>query len=99
MIENTIVRIRRQWNDYRIAELKIEDLTQLSWDNFPGGVLAKAPQYFIHGYCYCDDVMGELGHSCTHGSPPHWIMVCVVKKDNEKQVYERLLDIVGPKPR
>src|SRR5262249_35354697 len=55
-------------------------------------------QLFIHGYVLCSDVEGGIAHSCRHGSGPHNIKVCVVKKDN-KDVWPKLVEIAGPKPR
>ncbi len=31
-----------------------------------------------------------FGHSCTHGPPPHDILVCITQKENSKRLYERL---------
>lgn len=93
-----VVYIRRQWNDWRIAQVLLSQLSGLGWDTVSGGVQAPAPQPFIHGYVWCTDVIGDIAHSCTHGPPPHSIKVCVVKKDNAPAVFRRLLDIVGPKP-
>jgi hypothetical protein len=98
MNEKQTVRIRRQWNDWQIGEIDFDKLANLHWDILSGGVQAPAPQYFIHGCCWCTDIVGEIAHSCVHGDAPHWIKVCVVKKDNEPEVFKRLLEIVGPKP-
>ena len=92
-----IVYIRRQWNDWRIAQIPLRNLTNLHWDNFSGGVFAKAPQFFIHGYAWCTNIEGDIAHSCMHGHPPHSIKVCVVKKDNDPTIFSLLLDVVGPK--
>lgn len=49
---------------------------------------------------YCDKIVeGELAHSCRHGEGPHYIKVCVVKKDNDKATWEQILLVVGPKPK
>jgi len=92
------VRIRRQWNDWRIAQVSCDALHGLHWSRTSGGVQAPAPQPFIHGYVNCDEIVGEIAHSCTHGPGPHAIKVCVVKKDNEAEVWRKLLEIVGPRP-
>jgi hypothetical protein len=93
------VRIRRQWNDWRIASAPIDRLSGLRWDKVPGDVRAPAPQFFIHGYVACTDVVGEIAHSCAHGEGPHSIKVSVVKKDNDAQTWAQLIEIVGSKPR
>lgn len=99
MEDNPIVCIRRQWNDWRIGKVSLDALGDLHWDEFSGGVRQRAPQFFIHGYTWCNHIEGDIAHSCAHGEGPHWIKVCVVKKDNEPSTFARLLEIVGPKPR
>jgi hypothetical protein len=32
----------------------------------------------------------EFGHSCRHGSGPHWIKVLIFKSHNEPKLYEQL---------
>jgi hypothetical protein len=98
-MDDPIVCIRRQWNDYRIGKVRLSQLSNPRWDNISGGAMAPAPQMFIHGYVWCNEVEGEIAHSCSHGAGPHKIKVCVVKKDNEPEVFKRLLEIVGPKPK
>ena len=93
------VCVRRQWNDFRVAEVPFGALSNLHWTQISGGVRAPAPQPFVHGYVWCDDVEGEIGHSCRHGFGPHEIKVCVVKKDNSKETWNKVLEIVGPKPK
>lgn len=64
--DNTKIKIRRQWNDWRIVEIEFS-ISNLHWDNISGGVVAPALQYFIHGYVWCDRYVGDLAHSCMHG--------------------------------
>jgi hypothetical protein len=89
---DTCVWVRRQWNDHRQALYRLEDIRGLHWDSVSGGVRAKAPQQFLHGYVDCDAMLeGEIAHSGLHGPCPHSIKVCVLKKDNDPKVY-RLLE-------
>jgi len=92
------ILIRRQWNDFQIAETDFENLESLHWDNISGGVQRRAPQPFIHGYVFCNLIDGEFGHSCMHGDGPHKIKVCITKKGNES-VWSQILEIAGPKPK
>ncbi|MBM4248784.1 MAG: hypothetical protein FJ149_05005 [Euryarchaeota archaeon] len=85
------VKIRRQWNDWRVASVDIGKITSLHWDVISGGIGGKAIRPFIMGYVWCDDVEGELAHSCMHGSGPHHIKVTVVKKDNDRVVWDAVL--------
>ena len=100
IIGNTeIVVVRRQWNDYRQAIVQFKNLHDVHWADTSGGVMARAPQPFLHGYMWCDDVIeGELTHTCRHGNGPHSIKVCVVKKDNNPQLVALLVEQAGPKP-
>lgn len=91
------VMIRRQWNDWRIAEVDFSKLSGLHWDNQSGGVRAPSPQYFIHGFVWCNNYEGDLAHSCSHGDAPHLIKVCITKTDNP-EVFAELKSIVGEKP-
>lgn len=42
-------------------------------------------------------IKGDIAHSCDHEPGPHNIKVCLVKKDNSREIWGRLA-IVGPKP-
>lgn len=92
------VRVRRDWNDHRIGTVKWSELRDPRWDTISGGEQNPTPQPFIHGYVWCDLVQGNIAHSCAHGPGPHNIKVCLVKKDNSREVWSRLSAIVGPKP-
>ena len=94
----TTVRVRRQWNDKRIGAVRWSDLANPRWDVISGGTQVRSPQPFIHAYVYCDKVKGHIAHTCNHGPGPHNIKVCLVKKDNSKEVWDYLMKIVGKKP-
>lgn len=96
--DNAPVRVRRDWNDHRIGTVKWSELRDPRWDTISGGEQNPTPQPFIHGYVWCDVVQGDISHSCAHGPGPHNIKVCLVKKDNSREVWGRLSAIVGPKP-
>jgi hypothetical protein len=93
-----VVLIRRQWNSQNIARIKLADLGDFHWSSTSGGVMAPAPRPFIHAYCSCEDVEGEISHSCRHGIGPHSIKVCLVKRDNDKEVWEKVRAKAGPQP-
>ena len=92
------VRIRRQWNDQRIGKVRWSDISNPRWDVVSGGTQAKAPQPFIHAYVYCDKVEIDITHSYNHGTQPHNIKICLVQKDNSKQVWNYLMKTVGKMP-
>jgi ribosomal protein L31E len=92
-----VVWVRRQWNDWRHAQYRLSDISGLHWDDMSGGVQARAPRMFLHGYVLCDGmVSGELAHSCRHGPPPHKVKVCIVKKGNE-DAWALILKTAPPK--
>ena len=92
------VVVRRQWNDWQKGKVPFEKLDGFRWSRLSGGTQIPAPQPFIQGYAVCTDIEGEIAHSGLHGKCPHNIKVCAVKKDNNKEVWRRLLEIVVPKP-
>lgn len=94
--KSPIATIRRQWNDWRLADVELDKISNLQWSSYSGGVNAPCPQPFVHGYVYCNEIDGEIAHSCMHGPGPHSIKVCLVKKDNPK-IWDKILEIVGPK--
>lgn len=98
--ESKKIFIRRQWSDWRVAEVELDKLQNLHWDTVSGGVYASIPQPFVHGYIWCDEIKDEdFPHSCVHGQGPHQIKVCIIKKDNSSDVFNEILKIVGPKPK
>lgn len=88
--------------DDRIAAVPFDRLHGIRWSDSTGGAISvqrRAGRQMIIVHFDCTDIVeGEVAHSCTHGPPPHRIRACVVKKDNPKATYDRLLEIVGPKP-
>ena len=92
------VRVRRDWDDHRIGTVRWSDLGKPRWDMVSGGTQTRAPQPFVHGYVMCDKVKGDIAHSCIHGPSPHNIKVCIVQKDNSRQVWDYLMKIVGSRP-
>ena len=92
------VRVRRDWDDYRIGTVRWSDLGKPRWDMGSGGTQTRTPEPFVHGYVMCDRVRGDIAHSCIHGPGPHNIKVCIVEKDNSRQVWDYLMKIVGSKP-
>jgi hypothetical protein len=93
--EDTLINVRRQWNDYRVGAVQLRDLRGFHWRQTSGGVAARSPRPFPHARLWCDKIVdGEIAHSCRHGPPPHEVLVCIVKKDNPEtfRELERLLE-------
>ena len=58
----------RQWNDYRQAKYRLENLRGVHWSNLSGGVRRPSPHYFLHAYVMCDGMVdGDLAHSYQMG--------------------------------
>ena len=97
-VRMALVRVRRDWDDCRIGTVRWSDLGNPRWDMVSGGTQTRTPEPFVHGYVMCDRVRGDIAHSCIHGPGPHNIKVCIVEKDNSRQVWDYLMKIVGSKP-
>ena len=94
------LNIRRQWNSWRVGEVPLEAFDDPHWRSTSGGVGARSPRPFIHGYISCDSLTGgEIDHSCRHGAGPHRILVCVVKKDNEASIFATVRKMADMNPR
>lgn len=93
------VVVRRQWNDSSLASYHLCDIDGIHWDTVSGGFRAPTPQPFLHAYVNCQGMIdGQVSHSGSHGSCPHQIKVCIVKKDNDPALFEHLSSMAGVKP-
>jgi hypothetical protein len=94
-----LVSVRRQWNSWEVAEVYVGEVSNPLWDIESGGVKETAPDAQIYGYVFCDAIVsGSLAHSCIHGTGPHSIKVCILRKDNPPRIYNYFLELAGPKP-
>ena len=96
--KDVTVRVRRQFNDYRIGEVPFSKLWAFDWRRTSGGVQAPAPFPFASAMVVCTDVDGEIAHSGTHGPCPHDIRVCINKSDQDPAVWAKILQAAGPRP-
>ncbi|PKB81691.1 MAG: hypothetical protein DSY78_14545 [Chloroflexi bacterium] len=90
------VYVRRDWDDRGLGRVRWPDLHDPRWDTMSGGAQVENPLPLIHAYVWCDKVRGRIGHSCAHGAGPHNIKVCMLREDNTRRVWGRLLALVGP---
>ena len=90
------VHVRRDWEDHRVGRVRWSDLENLKWDTVAGGTQVESRPPFIYAYVWCNKVRGDIAHSCIHGPPPHNIKVCLMKRDNSRDVWNRLIQIAGP---
>lgn len=99
-VEDTeLVSVRRAWNSWEIAQVYVGEVANPMWDIVSGGVKESAPDALLYGYIWCDAIVsGSIAHSCLHGTAPHSIKVCILRKDNSPRIYNHFLAIAGPKP-
>lgn len=96
---NELVSVRRKWDSWEVAEVWVGEVANPLWDIESGGVKETAPDAQIYGYVFCDAIVsGSLAHSCQHGTGPHSIKVCILRKDNPPRIYNHFLALAGPKP-
>jgi len=84
---------------YLIASYPLDSIRRPHWSDVSGGVYARAPQPLLHAYVMCDEMLeGEIDHSGEHGPCPHEIKVCIVKKDNDPEIYDEVKSAAEPRP-
>jgi len=94
-----LISVRRQWNSWEIAQVYVSDVSNPLWDLTSGGVKEYSPEALIFGYIWCDAILsGSIAHSCLHGTAPHSIKICILRKDNSPRIYNHFLTLVGAKP-
>lgn len=97
--DDDLVSVRRAWNSGEIAQVYVGDVSSPLWDIIGGGTKETPPEAFIYGYIMCDTIVsGGVAHSCLHGTGPHSIKVCILRRDNLPRIYNHFLNLVGPKP-
>ena len=97
--DTELVSVRRNWNSWEVAHVYLGEVSNPLWDLESGGVRASAPEALIYGYVWCDAIVsGSIAHSCLHGTAPHSIKICILRKDNPPRIYNHFIGLVGPKP-
>jgi hypothetical protein len=71
-----LVRVHAAWNDWRSAEVRVDDLRDVQWLR-----PVEAPHSLIHAYVSCSVIpLGAIPHDCHNASAPHRVLVCVLKR-------------------
>jgi hypothetical protein len=100
--EDELVTVRRQrYDSGKTARVSLADLKDIHF-RLDGrrcaavGELAKVgPRLCLHARVRCDRIVdGKLHHFCRYGPPPHEMLVFIIQKDNDSQLYRRLLERV-----
>jgi hypothetical protein len=85
-IDETLIRVHRDWKGCRTAEVRFGDLQGIHWFQPPG-----APRPLVYGYVSCASIVsGDVAHDCSSSDPPDQLLVCVLKKHNLASVYVEL---------
>ncbi len=96
-----LASVRSDRDDWHVVHVSVVDLSDVHWDE-----AAKPSRHTteqgptLYGFTTCDAVIGgELPHDASsHGHPPH-VRDCILKDDNDREVFERLVLEAGPRPR
>jgi len=84
--DDVTVSISAPWDDWRSAQVRLDDLCDPHWHQ-PAG----APRPLLHAYVSCGRIVsGELPHVCDPSSAPHRIRVCILKKHNTSSAYSEV---------
>jgi hypothetical protein len=84
--DELIVRVHREWDGWRSAQVRFGDLHEVHWFQ-PAG----APHSLIHAFVSCADLlMGDLAHDCDSRSAPHRLLVCILKRHTTADTYAML---------
>jgi hypothetical protein len=82
-----LIRVHSRWDDWRTADVRLEDLQDVQWLQ-PAG----APHEIMHGYISCSNVRnGNIPHDCARRSAPHRLVVCILKRHTSPLVYATLV--------
>jgi len=87
-----VVAVRRQWDDWREIDVPVSELTDFHLRYHGGGVGRghRWPMLYARMWCSSIPAGAEFPHSCTHGNPPHEIVVCITKACNPPGLYKKL---------
>ena len=100
--KDELVTVRRRRNDSgNTARVLLADLKDIHF-RLDGrrcaavGQRAKfGPRPSLHARVRCNQIVdGKFHHSCRHGKPPHEMLVFIIQKDNDSELYRRLIERV-----
>jgi hypothetical protein len=84
--DRTLIRVNREWNGWRSAEVRLADLRGVHWFQPIG-----AHHPLLHAYIWCTTIVsGDIPHACDDTPAPHSVMVCVLKRHAVPTVYAEL---------
>jgi len=93
-----LASVRPDCRDWHVAHVPLVDLSDLHWDRTASGKRDQAP--VLWAFISCDAIVaGELPHASADRQHPHAVRVCVLRDDNDREVFDRLVLEAGPPPR
>lgn len=83
--DETLIPVQREWDGWRLAEVRFKDLQDVHWFQPPG-----APRPLLHGWVSPSTVVsGDLVEQ-PGGQPPDRLLVCVIKCHTAAPIYTAL---------
>jgi hypothetical protein len=83
---DSIVVVRRRWNDPRSARVPMSALRELVVKNDPGGICTPIPRPFPYARVWCDQLIdGRAIHLCEPATAPHELQLCIMEADNSAE--------------
>lgn len=98
--EGKVGIVRSAYFDYMYGQVDYDDIDGFRWDSIGGG--ARSAHKGVRIYGYVDyDIACNSGIACSgrHSGYHNNVKVCVVRKYTDTKIYEKILRIVGPKPK
>jgi hypothetical protein len=92
---DSIVIVRRRWNDPHSAKVPLSALRELISKNDPGGVCGPIPRPFPYARVWCDQLIdGSAIHACDRSTAPHELQLCVLEIDNAPEINARVREML-----
>jgi hypothetical protein len=83
----SMVTVRRRWNDPHSARVPLSALREFVIKNDPGGVCSPIPRPFSYARVWCDQLIDVRAiHACDPATVPHELQLCVLENDNSAEV-------------
>jgi hypothetical protein len=92
---DSIVIVRRRWNDPHSAKVPSSALRELVIKNDPGGVCSPIPRPFPYARVWCDQLIdGGAIHACDPATAPHELQLFVLETDNTAELNAKVRDML-----
>ena len=94
-----IASVRPDSRDWHVAHVPVVELSDVHWDR-PASAARRDDAPLLCAFTSCDAVVaGELPHGPGSHPHPHAVRVCILREDNDRVVFDRLILEAGPPPR